>query len=250
MACGSTELGLRIGMLTLPTLETLNGPSPIDWCEDNNGHANFLSVKEFNNTWTNIFYVLVGIVLLFMHFDKSNTSNWLFLSYGVNSIMTGIASAYFHATLNFKGQKIDEFFENVTLISLLYFNLGYGFGRLIVHSLLLGVGVFCVPCVFCEVHLASTVLASFAAANSKLKCLNKANDYMKKEVVKQFTLALVFASSGFALWIVDFAWCSPLIKKMNLHAFAWHLFTAIAILYGGKGSMLLNTLTKDEKSKV
>jgi len=104
---------------TPPTIEVLYGPSPIDWCEPNRPQTNPLHVQELHNTWTNISYVIAGFALI----PKLNRCNPLYQFYVLSIVMTGLTSAWFHATLIFISQKSDEFFENAAVVSLLYAQL-------------------------------------------------------------------------------------------------------------------------------
>jgi len=229
---------------TPPTIEVLYGPSPIDWCEPNRPQTNPLHVQELHNTWTNISYVIAGFALI----PKLNRCNPLYQFYVLSIVMTGLTSAWFHATLIFISQKSDEFFENAAVVSLLYAQLSDPisttksqkanlFFLFSLHVTLLGLGVVFIPSVFCELHLITVVLATFTCATRRVSSLPLAAD--RNAVLSHFKSALLCAAAGFGCWMLDFFLCHEM-QGLYLHAFAWHPLTALALYKGGDGSICLD----------
>ncbi len=100
-----------MGIFQTPTYDILFGPSPIDWCEENHPERNPWQWEELHNTWSNIVYVILGVAMAVAHLKQPYPTDPLFLLVCVSGTMTGITSAWFHATLIYVAQKLDEFFE-------------------------------------------------------------------------------------------------------------------------------------------
>ena len=161
--------------LAVPTLEVLWGPAPIDWCEPNMSSVNPFGVEELHNTWSNVMYVVVGVLLLreYVRSVPPLQRDPVYFSFCVNVVMTGITSGWFHATLMFIAQKSDEFFENAAVLSLMYFHImpksphrpsSDRYFIFSAHMTLLALGVVLIPEMFCEIHLIAIVLVCFGRA--------------------------------------------------------------------------------------
>lgn len=92
------------------------------------------------------------------------------------SFLQGVTSGLFHATLWHVYHKLDESFENMTLIAILYHHKRSDPQRsrltlyCLLHCLLASALIFAIPAVFCEVHLAvvvSLVLFRFSEIGTK-----------------------------------------------------------------------------------
>lgn len=91
----------------MPVLQDfLPGSSDVDWCETNYARSRYLA--EYYNTISNVGFVALPAlaIYLFRSYSKHVTSGidviWVLL------IVVGLGSAYFHGTLSFAGQLIDE----------------------------------------------------------------------------------------------------------------------------------------------
>lgn len=268
--------------------------SPIDWCEGNRPEINPFGVMELHNTWTNIAYVIAGIAFICrvrqnlssrsnsilkrsssghnyqndgnIHNGTSNSKaiklDYLYVAFGLSVIATGIASAWFHATLIFVAQKADEIFESLACLCLLYLNrhplsrvsaisvhrrsswltpvvrtpttmVFAGF-----HAIAMCIAIIFIPEAFCEIHLIATVLYTFGIASGRIAAIK--DDKARHDIKHLFFTAFVCVAFAFFCWIIDFALCSPFVQSLNLHAFVWHPLTALALYYGGIASLLLD----------
>lgn len=91
----------------MPVLQDfLPGSSDVDWCETNYAHSKYLA--EYYNTISNAgFLVLPALAIyLFRSYSKHVTSGIDVIL--ILLIVVGLGSAYFHGTLSFVGQLIDE----------------------------------------------------------------------------------------------------------------------------------------------
>ncbi|GMI14095.1 hypothetical protein TrLO_g459 [Triparma laevis f. longispina] len=237
-------------LISTPTTAVLWGPAPIDWCEDNHPSTNPFSIAEFHNTWTNIFYVISSLILLKSHLKLPSTQrDILFTTFIINIILTGLTSGWFHATLLFIAQKSDEFFENAAIVSLLYYHVfpldsNNNTRRIIyyiIHTILLGLGVLYIPEIFCEIHLIICVLITFSTSYDRAMLLPLENI---TRAIYNFKKSFMSVAVAFGCWLLDFLLCSY-VKQFYLHAYAWHLGTAVALYYGGIASLVIN-----EKPKV
>ncbi|XP_012501658.1 PREDICTED: alkaline ceramidase 1 [Propithecus coquereli] len=80
--------------------------SEIDWCESNFQHSEV--VAEFYNTFSNVTFLIFGPLMMFlMHPYAQKRSCYI---YGISGLfmLVGLFSMYFHMTLSFLGQLLDE----------------------------------------------------------------------------------------------------------------------------------------------
>lgn len=143
----------------------------IDWCEDNYaGPVPF--VAEFHNTWSNTFYVVVGVAALARCRRLRLPAQ--FGAIAACIVLTGIFSAAFHATLRLAMQRLDECFENGILIFMLHSDRRSGaFAVSLAHAVACAAGILGLSgtFLFCELHLVTAILFTLA----KFRRLSEAN---------------------------------------------------------------------------
>ena len=93
------------------------GPSTgINWCEKDYVKTKYIA--EFWNTVTNIVYVYIGLKSLLLCRQKRLPTRFYMIACFI--LLTGITSGLFHATLHLEHQRLDEIFENASMISIFH----------------------------------------------------------------------------------------------------------------------------------
>lgn len=206
--------------------------APIDWCERNYAVSPF--VAEFHNAWTNLAYVVVGLCILWRCGWRQNGPFIALMA--TSTVLTGVTSLAFHATLQWIHQKLDEVFENGILVYILHYHtspVGVATAHFaVVAALILMVTSFN----FCELHLVSVILLSIA----KFASMSRQHPELQHYVAKAAAATL----AGFGCWLADRLMCTAVSTweasvlgvpvSAELHAL-WHLFTALALFFGMEG---------------
>lgn len=191
----------------------------INWCE-----ADFAVsplVAEFYNSLSSLAFVLAGV------------SMWLtarrlrlpaaLLAAGPLTVLTGLASAAFHAQLTLAGQRTDELFETLTLVALLHG--AQASARALAHAAVAAAGVLFVSAfLFTELHL----IAVAAATGARLAGLAE----RLPSVAARARAAAGAGLAGAACWLADRLLCPFLSTGLplnpQLHAW-WHIFGAVCL---------------------
>ncbi|XP_052601656.1 alkaline ceramidase 1 [Peromyscus californicus insignis] len=80
--------------------------SEVDWCESNFQHSEL--VAEFYNTFSNVFFLIFGPLMMFLMHPYAQKRTWAIYGVSVLFMVIGLFSMYFHMTLSFVGQLLDE----------------------------------------------------------------------------------------------------------------------------------------------
>ncbi|XP_062854786.1 alkaline ceramidase 1 [Trichomycterus rosablanca] len=80
--------------------------SEVDWCEDNYKHSE--NVVEYFNTMSSFIFFMVAPVMLYLLHPYARERNLAVHLVWFMMIFVGLFSIYFHMTLSFMGQMLDE----------------------------------------------------------------------------------------------------------------------------------------------
>lgn len=207
-----------------------HGAVAIDWCEAN--YAVSPHVAEFWNTISSLLFVLAGA-----------HAGWRALALRLPALhacaaalvaCTGLASAYYHASLHLVGQRADEVFENAALAALLHIGghpptPAWAVG---VHVTLAAAGVLLVSAfLFTELHLIVTAVCLTVRLSRQTLPLSAASPHLGGEYAARTRAAAGAAALGALAWLVDRSLCSVVSAwRVNpqLHAW-WHVLGAVAL---------------------
>jgi hypothetical protein len=199
----------------------------VDWCE----LERCAWIVEPANTWSNLAYVVVGLLLLAL---ARRDASPLLRAFGPAAIVVGLASGIYHASTTFVLQILDFFGMYVFCFLLLTVNLrrlGWlapedtwrRFAQLVLATTALTVGVD-----FLEVPIQGIVLVLILAiVGSEIALYRRAGPYD----VRFFVLAVALLSAGAVFSALDLSriWCDPAHPFLQGHAI-WHLLSAAALL--------------------
>ena len=191
----------------------------INWCEED--HAVTPHVAEFYNALSSLAFVVAG-VSMYMTSLRLRLPPAL-LAAGPLTVLTGLASAAFHATLTLEGQRVDELFETLSLVALLHG--AQASARALVHAAAAAAGVLFVSAfLFTEVHLISVAVATGAQLAGLAQRL--------PSVSARVRAAAGAGLAGAACWLADRLLCSFLSDALpinpQLHAW-WHVLGAVCL---------------------
>ncbi|XP_026125398.1 alkaline ceramidase 1 [Carassius auratus] len=80
--------------------------SQIDWCEDN--YRNSENVVEYFNTMSSLIFFVIAPIMLYLLHPYAKERNLAVHLVWIMMVFVGIFSMYFHMTLSFMGQMLDE----------------------------------------------------------------------------------------------------------------------------------------------
>uniref|UniRef100_A0A669B7Q2 Alkaline ceramidase n=1 Tax=Oreochromis niloticus TaxID=8128 RepID=A0A669B7Q2_ORENI len=210
--------------------------SEIDWCEDNYRHSEHV-VESFNTMSSFIFFIISPIMLYLLHPYAKERSLAIHLVW-VMMIFVGLFSAYFHMTLSFVGQMLDE----LSILWVLAVGYAVWFPRRLFPSFIKDRSTFS------KLVLVITVISSvssFVKPTANAYALNCFGLHLLYTLIIEMKCctdqkALRLAKLSIALWVLAIScWLSDRFgcsfwQRINfcyLHGF-WHILIVIAVAYG------------------
>ncbi|EHH29527.1 Alkaline ceramidase 1 [Macaca mulatta] len=211
--------------------------SEVDWCESNFQYSEL--VAEFYNTFTNIpFFIFGPLMMLLMHPYAQKRSRYIYV-FWVLFMIIGLFSMYFHMTLSFLGQLLDE----IAILWLLgsgysiwmprcYFPSFLGGNRSQFIRLVFVTTVVSTPLSFLRPTVNAYVLNSIALHIVYIVC----QEYRKtsnKELRHLIEVSVVLWAIALTSWISDRLLCNfwQRIHFFYLHSI-WHVLISITFPYG------------------
>lgn len=201
--------------------------SKVSWCETNYQVSSLIC--EFMNTITGLFYIYYAIryyydlkLLFGDEFRINNIQN--LNSICKKSIMTsiiacciGIFTMYFHGTLSFSGQLLDEYSIYLLIMILDYENNFNIFVRLVSGFLIMNISTL-----YNRLFLFS--YGFYRSITLFQKYLNE-KDYRMKRI---FSYGNFLFFSSLVCWVVDEFWCDKLL--ISIH-WLWHILSSASFYY-------------------
>ncbi|XP_004619539.1 alkaline ceramidase 1 [Sorex araneus] len=211
--------------------------SEVDWCESNFQHSEL--VAEFYNTFSNVTFFIFGpIMMVLMRPYAQKRSRFVYVV-GVLFMAIGLFSMYFHMTLSFLGQLLDE----IAILWLLASGYSIWMPRCYFPSFLRENRLQ-----FSRLVLLATVIStflSFLKPTINAYALNSIalhilyimfHEYKKssnKELHHVIEVSVVLWAFALTSWISDRFLCSfwQRIHFFYLHSI-WHVLISITFPYG------------------
>ncbi|KAI8069598.1 ceramidase [Gongronella butleri] len=242
--------------------------STIDWCEENYALSPFIA--EFVNTTTNTSFFLLSLFGIYNTISNGFNKSFIVAHLGV--MFVGIGSWFFHMTLQYEMQLLDELpMIYVGCIMVwhsieVYEKMRYGWSLVL---FLIGYSVFVTYSyliindpVFHQVAYALLVFFIVFRSIYMVRQLPggaKVNEYEYPRMVTLLRLAAASFLLAFGIWNVDNVFCSSLRHFRVISPFAvgllsqchgwWHLGTSIGVYYYVVYTQWLHQLMANNKQK-
>jgi hypothetical protein len=199
-------------------------------------------IRQPVNTWSNLAFVLVGILIfftaiddLYLHHSPQNTNpmqtKWVYpVTYGLVATSIGAGSMFYHLSLSFAGQVVDILSMYLMALFMLFYNLSRP-GWLksksfltwyLLSNLLLGIIATIWPELRRPIFL--LIVASVLASEFIVR-----RAYVSKLDMRWFAAALASLVTACLAWILDITGtlCQP-TSFFQAHAL-WHIGMAAAV---------------------
>lgn len=202
-------------------------PGTVSFCEE----RLCALIVEPANTWSNIGYLIVGIIIA-LHSKKHSKSSFHFFS--VTSVYLFIGSSLFHATGTFWGEVLDLSAMFMLSLAMLTINLKRWFHL----KLRLTYAVFLLSFVASVILLlifkpiGILLFSAQVIVALSLELLLWKRQIMPQAKYKTLLKAFTFFGIAFFFWILDISkiMCIPTNHYFTGHS-AWHLLNAATIYY-------------------
>lgn len=201
--------------------------SKISWCETNYIISNYIC--EFMNTITGLFYIFYAYKF-YMNLKMIYGEDFSIWNYSKlipikkNSIITSIITAciglftmYFHGTLSFSGQLLDEYSIYLLIMILDYENDFNIFIRLISGFIIMNIAT-----TYNRLFLFS--YGFYRSVTLFKKYFNEKDRKMKKI----FSYGNILFFTSVICWVIDEFWCDQLY--ISIH-WIWHILSACSFYY-------------------
>lgn len=230
--------------------------SEVDWCELN--HIHTIYVTELFNSGTSLYYVFIAVYAYDKHkevlaFDSRSVRHQMLL---LMLAIVGIGSVLFHGTMQYYMQLLDEIPMIYLILTAAWILTNRKTTEPTKGGLLIG-GVYISACLLLTivllttaqhstvhnffrgsgvvtfvVHLIYTFYCCSLAITEVGKTDEKAASYMSSLFIKSFASICI----ALVCWISDNLFCEtllglPLPFFVNLHAYGWHIGTAMSVYY-------------------
>lgn len=188
--------------------------SSVDWCESNHLFSNYIC--EFFNSWSSLSYILLTLyhIKYILPKIKIKYNEYIFLFF-INTCI-GISSFYFHATLSYSGQILDEgfIFVFIILISKIFTND--------TKSFFIFLSSFILILIFLPFYTRFLLFNFGIYQIYKLYQIQNMNPILKHG----FGVSLSYFILSIFFWVFDFIYCDYLY--FSLH-WLWHILSSIAL---------------------
>uniref|UniRef100_A0A8C6RVJ8 Alkaline ceramidase n=1 Tax=Nannospalax galili TaxID=1026970 RepID=A0A8C6RVJ8_NANGA len=205
--------------------------SEVDWCESNFQHSEL--VAEFYNTFSNVFFFIFGPLMMFLLHPYAQKRTWGIYVISVLFMVIGLFSMYFHMTLSFLGQLLDE----ISILWLLASGYSVWLPRCYFPNFLQGNRSH-FTCLVFTATMISTFL-TFLKPTINAYALNSIGIHIlyivtsNQDLRHLIEISVVLWVSALTSWISDRALCSfwQRIHFFYLHSI-WHVLISITFPYG------------------
>lgn len=199
-------------------------PSTLEWCE----RRLCAWISEPANTWSNIIFIVVGILIL-IECRKRNLGSIKLL--GAFSILLGFMSGFYHATASLIGELVD--FSSMFLISVFLISANYArvknWSQTKTFRFAATLTFFTLLTLFLYPVTGPFLFATQVVWASALEYIEWRKSPRKPQY-KWFIWSFCILQVAFLIWNLDRLkiLCDPDNHSINGHA-TWHILTGISI---------------------